>query len=94
VPPDVVNELLISPFPEHKLGRRDISKREALQILSGTNALMKNHRSPDGRRKLLVGETHGGRVLTLVVERTHDPTTWIVVTGWNAAPDERSTIKK
>jgi hypothetical protein len=33
--------------------------------------------------------TDGGRVLTLVIERTRDPTTWLIVTGWGATDAER-----
>ena len=35
----------------------------------------------EGERILLVGRTNGGRVLTLVLERTLDPTSWLIVTG-------------
>jgi hypothetical protein len=30
----------------------------------------------------LIRRTNGGRDLTLVIERTVDPTTWLIVTGW------------
>jgi hypothetical protein len=45
-----------------------------------------------GKRRLLVGATDGGRVLTLVIERTTDPTTWLVVTGWSATAGERKLL--
>jgi hypothetical protein len=35
-----------------------------------------------GRRRFLIGVTDGGRVLTLVIEQTVDPTTGLIVTGW------------
>ena len=35
---------------------------------------------------------HGGRALTLVIERTIDPTTWLIVTGWNATEVERRLL--
>jgi hypothetical protein len=43
---------------------------------------------PD-KRLLLIGRTDGGRPLTLVIERTADPTTWLVVTGWGSTQAER-----
>jgi hypothetical protein len=43
-------------------------------------------------RRLLIGETDGGGVLTLVIERTVEPTTWLVVTGWNARAAERNLL--
>jgi hypothetical protein len=41
---------------------------------------------------LLVGRTDGGRALTLVIERTVDPTSWLIVTGWIATERERRII--
>ena len=41
---------------------------------------------------LLIGHTDGGRALTLVIERTLDPTTWLIVTGWPATERERRII--
>jgi hypothetical protein len=43
-------------------------------------------------RRLLIGRTAGGRVLTLVVERTIELTTWLVVTGWTASASERKML--
>jgi hypothetical protein len=43
---------------------------------------------------LLIGETDGARALTLVVERTVEPTTWLVVTGWNATAAERNLLSR
>lgn len=34
---------------------------------------------------MLIGQTDGGRVLALVIERTLDPNSWEIVTGWTAA---------
>jgi hypothetical protein len=45
-----------------------------------------------GKRRLLIGCTDGGRPLTLVVERTNDPTTWLVVTGWDSTARERRLL--
>jgi hypothetical protein len=40
---------------------------------------------------MLIGQTDGGRVLTLVIERTLDSTTWLIVTGWPATDRERKS---
>ncbi len=50
------------------------------------------HGNPPDKRRLLIGCTDGGRVLTLVVEGTLDPTTWLVVTGWEATARERRLL--
>jgi hypothetical protein len=30
----------------------------------------------------LIGRTDGGRYLTMVIEQTAEPTSWLIVTGW------------
>ena len=44
-------------------------------------------------RRLVIGRTDGGRVVTLVVERTSEPTTWVIVTGWRATDRERKILE-
>jgi hypothetical protein len=45
-------------------------------------------------RRVLIGRTGGGRVLTLVIERTLDPTTWLIITGWSATDRERILLER
>jgi hypothetical protein len=45
-------------------------------------------------RRFLIGRTSGGRVLTLVIEQTIDPTTWLIVTGCSATERERILLGK
>jgi len=40
----------------------------------------------------MIGRTDEGRFLTLVIERTGDQTTWLVVTGWNSTAVERRIL--
>jgi hypothetical protein len=72
--------------------------RETWALLSGTTA------SPDpsstscdagqpGKRRLLIGRTDGGRAVTLVIERTVDPATWLIVTGWDSTEPERKILE-
>ena len=53
--------------------------------------IVRNSRDPE-RRRFLIGSTDGGRVLTIVIEQTMDPTTWLIVTGWNATERERRLL--
>jgi hypothetical protein len=46
----------------------------------------------EGERLLLIGRTSGGRSLTLVLERTLDPTSWLIVTGWESSERERKIL--
>jgi hypothetical protein len=50
-------------------------------------------RQPSTRRTL-IGETDGGRTLTLVIEETLEPTSWLIVTGWTATERERNILAK
>jgi hypothetical protein len=90
--PDVVHELLISEAATKKLGAREISEAEAEQLLRNINAIGPNPRGGEERR-LLVGLTDGGRALTLVVERTLEPSTWLVITGWNSTKSQRTMLE-
>ncbi len=47
-----------------------------------------------GERRLLIGRTDGGRVLTVVIEATLDPTTWLPVTAWDSDPAERKILER
>jgi hypothetical protein len=92
--PDVVNELLATERAIDKLGARGISTDEAEQLPHNRHTMIRNpsERGGFGKRQLLVGFTDGGRVLTLVVERTIDPTTWLIITGWSSTDVERNLL--
>jgi hypothetical protein len=92
--PDVVHELLATETARDKLATRGISPAEVEQMPRNEHVTVRNPRdgSEPGRRRLLVGETDGGRVLTLVIARTVEPTTWLVVTGWSATAAERNLL--
>jgi hypothetical protein len=82
-----------------KLGARDISKEEADQVLNNSYVIIKNLRGRASRRQLstrrtLIGRTDGGRSLTLVIEETLEPTSWLIVTGWNSTERERKILTK
>jgi uncharacterized DUF497 family protein len=91
---DVIAQLLATDAARDKLGRRGISTAEAGQLPRNRHATVRNPHGQDGEgeRLLLIGRTDGGRVLTLVIERTVDPTSWLIVTGWMATARERKII--
>jgi hypothetical protein len=67
-----------------KLGARGISAVEAEQVPRNRHVTVRDPRQDSPRRRLLIGRTDGGRVLTLVIEQIADPTKWLFVTGWCA----------
>ena len=92
--PDAMSELLVTEAAIDKLGARGISIEEIHQLVRNANVTMRNPRSdPPDKRRLMIGRTDGGRALTLVVERTTDPTTWLTITGWDATPRERRLLR-
>lgn len=90
----VIHELLFTDAAIEKLGARNISDKEAKQLLRNANVTVHNPGpGGDAKRWLLIGRTDGGRVLTLVVEETIEPTSWMIITGWTAAIDERRMLR-
>ncbi len=94
-----IHELLTNDAAIDKLGARGISVEEARQLPRNEHTTTPNrgrtrrgYRRPSDRR-LLVGDTDGGRTLTIVIERTMDPTTWMIVTGW-PTPRNRRKLRK
>jgi uncharacterized DUF497 family protein len=91
---EMIAQLLATDAARIKLGARDISTAEAEQLARNRHATVRNPRSKnqEGERLLLVGHTDGGRALTLVLERTIDPTSWLIITGWEATERERRIV--
>ncbi len=75
---------------------RGISAGEVQQLVGNEHVMVGNPhagRQSDARR-LLIGLTDGGRALTTVIERTVEPTTWLIVTGWNSTAIERNLLER
>ena len=82
-----------------KLGARGISEEEAEQLLNNAFVIAKNLRGRAPRhqpseRRTLIGRTDGGRVLTIVIEQTIEPTSWLIITGWTATERERRILER
>jgi hypothetical protein len=91
---DAIGELLVTEAAIDKLGSRGITIEESHQLPRNAHVTIRNPREGRSRRRrLLIGLTDGGRPLTLVIERTSDPTTWLIVTGWDATPGERRILQ-
>lgn len=90
--PDEVRELPLTETALEKLGTRGISADEIEQLLHNEHVTVRNPGAAAGTRRLLIGRTNGGRCLTLVIERTIDPTSWLLVTGWASTDAERNLL--
>ena len=89
-----VYRLLATKAAVDKLGGRGISTKEAEQLSRNRHVTVRNPRDArqDSERRILIGRTDGGRYLTLVIERTDDPSVWLIVTGWPATTNERTIL--
>lgn len=96
---DAVYELAFTRVALDKLGARSISREATEEVLSNHHVIVRNLRGRAERRqtadrRYLVGQTHGGRTLTLVIAPTLDPVSWLVITGWDATAVERRLVRR
>jgi hypothetical protein len=96
---EVVRQLVATEVAIRKLGARAISMAEADQTLRNRHVLLLNRRGNPDRpqpadRRLLIGQTDGGRFITLVIETTLDPATWLLITGWDSTARERTILER
>ncbi len=91
--PTRISDLLLTLAAIDKLGARAISVSEVRELPWNGPVLIRNPAARSTDRRLLLGRTNGGRCLTLVIEATAEPTTWLVVTGWESSPRERKIIE-
>jgi hypothetical protein len=61
--------------------------------LFGTGVVTLERRQPDACR-LVIGQSDANRVLTLVMEETMEPTTWLLITGWDSTSAERKILER
>jgi len=88
-----VRYLLFTAETEAHLTRA--SADEIRQLLANRHVTADNPRAVGrGRavRRLLVGQTEGGRHLTVVIEATLDETTWLPITAWDSTAAERKLL--
>ena len=89
---DEIRGLLATVAALDKLGARAISIQEAEQIPRNRHAVVRNPRSTSlAVRRPLIGCTDGGRFLTLVIEQTIEPTTWLI-DRWASTAVERRLV--
>jgi uncharacterized DUF497 family protein len=79
---------------EEHLARHGIQPSEIRQILSNRHVTTPNPRNEEEGRVLLIGVTHGGRVLTVSLAPTSDEATWRPVTGWLATDEEKTRFER
>lgn len=78
--------LLFTQRTVEKLAAHAIAPEEVRQINEGDRIVIRNPRPRVEGSVLMIGPTHGGRVLTIVLNpEPVDPGAWHVRTGWPAS---------
>lgn len=89
----VVADLIFDEHNEREMARHGVVRYDVEQIKRNRNLLLRNPRG-EARSMLLVGETDGGRLLTVPLVPTIDPTTWRPATAFDAGPHQRALFDK
>jgi uncharacterized DUF497 family protein len=84
----VVTDLIFDEHNEHEMARHGIVRYDVEQIKWNCNVVVPNRRGEPGG-VLLIGETDGGRLLTVPLAPTDDPTTWRPATAFDADRHQR-----
>lgn len=86
-----IAELEFDDYNIEELARHNIRPRDVLQLLDNVFTVRRNRKHRSGRRQL-IGKTHGGRTLTIILVETAVPDRWRPVTGWDSTTAERSVL--
>jgi hypothetical protein len=87
-----IAELEFDEDNEDELAAHNVTAIEVLEILDNLFTVRRNKKNRSGAR-LLIGQTNGGRVLTIVLAPTHTPDRWRPVTGWTSTAPERKMLR-
>ena len=85
-------ELEFDDYNEEELARHGVTPQEVMQILSNRYTVRRNRKDRSGQRQL-IGETNGGRLLTVILAETAVEGRWRPVTGWDSTEAERSALR-
>jgi len=88
----LIAELVFTVAAVSKLDRRGISTAEVCDLPWNRYRVVANPHGPNPERRFLIGQTNSGRPLTIVIGPTDDPTTWLVITGWEATIAQRRLL--
>jgi hypothetical protein len=86
-----IAELEFDDYNEEKLAEHRIHPAEVMQLLDNPFTVRRNKKAGSGDRQL-IGQTNGGRALTVILAATHVPDRWRPITGWDSTPAERRTL--
>jgi hypothetical protein len=78
---------------EAHIAEHDVTPREVNQMVENPHIIVRNRK---GRRApvLLIGRTHGGRVLSVPLAKTRDPGVWRPITAFSATEAQTALLDK
>jgi hypothetical protein len=88
-----VADLIFDGHNEREMARHGVVRFEVEQLTSNRKTISDNPRGEIGS-VLLIGETNGGRLLTVPLAPTDDPTTWRPATAFDASRYHRSLFDR
>jgi len=84
-----VAELELDDENEREMAAHGVSAIELVQLLDDRIEVFRNRKGRTARH-LMLGMTHGGRVLTVPIVRTAVEGRWRPVTAWESTPPEKA----
>ena len=89
----LVAELIFDDHNEREMARHGIVRYDVDEIVWNRHVVSANPRGEAGGL-LLIGEMNGGRLLTVPLAPTDDPTTWRPATAFDASGYHRSLFDR
>lgn len=88
-----VSVLILDEHNLAEIARHGVSAAEVVQVTANRHITAPNRRGEPGSI-LLIGETDGGRLLTIPLAQTNDPTTWRTATAFDASHHQRALFRR
>ena len=89
----VVADLIFDSHNEREMARHGVVSDEVDQLAWNRCVFYENWRGEPGS-VLMIGETNGGRLLTVPLAPTDDPTTWRPATAFDASRHHRALFDR
>jgi hypothetical protein len=87
-----IYDLEIDEWNETEMARHRVRPIEAVQVLDGEPVFLPN-KKPHAASVVMIGPTHGGRLLTVPLAPTARPGVWRPATAWDASDGERARYR-
>jgi uncharacterized DUF497 family protein len=88
-----VSILVLDEHNLAEIARHGVSAAEVVQVIANRHITGPNRRGAPGSI-LLIGETDGGRLMTVPLTPTEDPTTWRPATAFEASRHQRTLFRR